>query len=364
MRGIFIKFYVRNLYQSGEKILLLIETSNSTKSPVYLLKWSTVGNIIGGNCFELRKDKLVILHREKLPVRSLNSKDFFKVSGNSVNIQKIDLNELYPILSKGDYTIRINPRYVKYFGKKPSVRSIAEKYLSSNIILKSKKKSKRKKEKSLFFIDTRASFSVGTNSVKSFKQILNVSYKNSAKNIEASTQPLLLVRELPIGLRSPRTCSILGGDPDQQNIMKIAHQDGYVLAVRTFSGLQNDVNYQNWFGNCVEDRFLRVRESLKRVVDDFLNRSFTYDLRATDCQEDEAAYTESGSNLITVCTLFWDLAELGRNSKASRCFHEHCHGSFDALDLGYTVTKCRELAMDQPEDAIRNAQNYEFYATS
>jgi len=70
------------------------------------------------------------------------------------------------------------------------------------------------------------------------------------------------------------------------------------------------------------------------------------------------AYTHMGITQIFLCNPFWSSLD----SKASTLLHEHSHASASTLHLIYARYDCRALAQVNPDKAVINASNYEYFA--
>jgi len=89
---------------------------------------------------------------------------------------------------------------------------------------------------------------------------------------------------------------------------------------------------------------------------------FTYDLSGSGCQSGWFAYTHKGDTTIWLCGNFWAAPATGTDSKAGTTIHEHSHSDANTDDVTYGQTKARALATSNPNQAVKNADNYEYYA--
>ncbi|MDE3251081.1 MAG: peptidase M35, partial [Bacteroidota bacterium] len=102
---------------------------------------------------------------------------------------------------------------------------------------------------------------------------------------------------------------------------------------------------------------------LKSIIQGFETTPFTYDLTGSNCMPGAYAATTKGGDTIWICTGFWNAPATGTDSKAGTLVHEHSHASAGTEDLGgYGRTNCQSLAATKPDDAIKNADNYEYFA--
>ena len=93
-----------------------------------------------------------------------------------------------------------------------------------------------------------------------------------------------------------------------------------------------------------------------------LAAKFTYDLTGAGCQSGWFAYTHKGDTTVWMCGAFWTAPANGTDSKAGTVVHEHSHCDADTDDLTYGQAGAKGLATGKPDQAVRNADNYEYFA--
>lgn len=102
-----------------------------------------------------------------------------------------------------------------------------------------------------------------------------------------------------------------------------------------------------------------IRDRIKDRMD---STTFTYDLTGTGCKRNTYGYTYKGGTTIWMCELFRKAPATGTDSKAGTVVHEHSHASARTDDVVFGQTKARDLAKSDPDKAVTNADNYEYYA--
>jgi peptidyl-Lys metalloendopeptidase len=119
--------------------------------------------------------------------------------------------------------------------------------------------------------------------------------------------------------------------------------------------------YKRWFGNWKESRYDKVVSIYEKIGDDATDATYDGDCDGED--EDLLAWMDlSDPNYIWLCTLFWDLPISGGDySMAGTILHEESHFA-GTDDIEYGPEDCEDLADDHPDRAVRNADNYSFYA--
>ena len=147
---------------------------------------------------------------------------------------------------------------------------------------------------------------------------------------------------------------------DAAEQMAVEARDG--LASLSTDGRQNSPRYKQWFGSYDETRFDLVLETFGRLANVVETESIQF-----DCRCDENGYFAfvfpSQPYDIYLCPAFWRASLVGRDSKAGTILHELTH--FPEIqgtsDFAYS-TAVVALAEDNPEQAVRNADSYEYFA--
>jgi hypothetical protein len=161
------------------------------------------------------------------------------------------------------------------------------------------------------------------------------------------------------GAASPK---VNGGTAPQQAVAKRAHDDGYDLAVQARDALANDPHYVEYFGSFKQARFDKVKGKYEKVTTRMEGETFTYDLTGTGCRPNWFAYTHKGDTTIWLCDLFWSAPPSGVDSQDGTVVHEHSHSDAVTDDIVYGQANAKQLAVNKPDDAVQNADNYEYFA--
>lgn len=154
-----------------------------------------------------------------------------------------------------------------------------------------------------------------------------------------------------------------GADPQQEAIISRAHAGGYDLCVAALATLANDGRYREWFGGHTAQRFQKVRDNFTLIRERMDSTTYTYFVGGGECKPEFRAYTYKGEDRIWLCEPFWGLPAGGPDSQAAVVLHEHSHTAAGTDDLRYTRPSCRVYAATEPDRAVRNAANYEYFAS-
>jgi len=112
--------------------------------------------------------------------------------------------------------------------------------------------------------------------------------------------------------------------------------------------------------NLIMERMIRV----KAVIDKFMLGT-NYKKQFFETKDDSYAHVYSGDPDLEIYLdkLFWTAPLIGRDSQAGTIIHEISHFKFigGTKDHEYGLTDAKQLAIDNPNKALRNADNFEFY---
>ncbi|MDQ2695655.1 MAG: M35 family metallo-endopeptidase, partial [Pseudomonadota bacterium] len=120
--------------------------------------------------------------------------------------------------------------------------------------------------------------------------------------------------------------------------------------------------YTTWFGVFTSTRFNRVASNFDAIYSAFVNAGITFDCK---CKQNYYAYVYSNDPYkIYLCKVFWQAPATGTDSKAGTLIHEMSH--FDVVagteDWAYGQTNAKNLAINDPNKAVENADNHEYFA--
>jgi hypothetical protein len=141
-----------------------------------------------------------------------------------------------------------------------------------------------------------------------------------------------------------------------------AHKAGYDLVVAILASLGNNPNFSEWFGTFDTARFNSVKNNYTAVRDRMQDTTITYNLSGDGCEPGVFAYTFKGTTTVWMCEAFWQANPQGTDSKAGTVVHELSHAIARTDDVVYGQSRCRQLALSNPSQAIKNADSHEYCA--
>ena len=121
--------------------------------------------------------------------------------------------------------------------------------------------------------------------------------------------------------------------------------------------------YREWFGDpaCCQNN---VTNTLALMYNTMNKETIIYYMHGPRCKPNVFAYTFKDSRGIYYCDMFWQskLVYPPHDSKISTCIHGLSHAIASTDNLAYGVANCKNLAKNHPERAVRNADNYGYFA--
>jgi hypothetical protein len=120
--------------------------------------------------------------------------------------------------------------------------------------------------------------------------------------------------------------------------------------------------YKEWFGNYDQARYSGALAHYEKIWDALANKNVILNC---DCSDNAYAYVyPSKPYEIYLCKLFWGAPLTGTDSQAGTLVHEMSHfyviaGTDDHV---YGQSGCRNLAKNNPSDAVDNADTHEYFA--
>jgi peptidyl-Lys metalloendopeptidase len=343
MKSLLARIYSHDTYSANEEKSLIFGLVNNTGSPIYILKWNTPLEGLKSDCLEVEKNGKTLPYKGSKVTRGTPSPlDFISLAPGGSITQPIDLDEGYDLSRSGKYLVRLKSRKLRYLHERPTTPSITT-------VFPGKTSNGAASPRRIPFTHRQASFSIMPGKMGTMPR------QSPARQLMAAA-----AAELP-------ALSIIGTvTDDRKAAIQAAHANAYDQAVQALNRLNNgpDTDYQQWFGTFDQDRFDTVKTNFQKIVRDFEQISFQYDVDGANCQPDWYGNTVKGEKKIVICKLFWDIPSTGQDSQAGKIIHEHSHSSartddvYPNADAGQTA----EMAATNPDGVIWNANSYEYYA--
>jgi hypothetical protein len=343
------KLFASKVYDSAEPVKLRFDLTNNGEEDLYVLKWYTPLEGLNSDCLKVvRNEKSKVAYDGPMIKRGHPGPDDYVLipAGETVTAD-VDVSESYAVSKPADYQVELNIQALEHIpapaaAKKNAVLALAKSTPQLQTLTNGKTK----------FKVTKGSLQIPTRgeAARKASETLAKSTEADASEGAAGTAAGLLP---PI---------ITGGTASQHALAKQAHIDGFHLGETALAGLANNARYKEWFGAYTAARLNKVKSAFTKIRDRMKTVAFTYDLSGAGCKSGWFAYTHKGGTTIWFCGAFWTAPAAGPDSKAGTVVHEHSHSDANTDDLTYGQTNARALATSKPDQAVRNADNYEYYA--
>jgi peptidyl-Lys metalloendopeptidase len=313
-----------------EDVFVHFTLRNETDQDLYVLSWQTPIRGVLENIFEVRRngqpvDYIGRLYKWATP----KAEDYIRIpAGKSVSA-RFELSGAYDISRTGEYSIqyRVPVREaLRATGAKVAAASVG--YIESNAV------------------------NLGVERDERFAQLpTELTSPNSV--VDAYLTPTFQ------SCSSTRQSSLLTATSNAQAISLKAKN--YLNNVPSASR-STDPAYKTWFGAYTSTRYSNVLNNFTKINSAFATKTFVYNCSCTD-----SAYAYVYANQpykVYLCNAFWSAPNLGTDSKAGTLVHEASHFTVVAgtSDYAYGQTACKNLAISNPTNATRNADNHEYFA--
>jgi peptidyl-Lys metalloendopeptidase len=124
--------------------------------------------------------------------------------------------------------------------------------------------------------------------------------------------------------------------------------------------------YKVWFGAFDHSRYDEVTNHFSDIANMLQQEHVTYDFTGKSpgdrCFPGDAAFTYPGVRTIWLCKKYIEAPQIGTDCKFGTLIHEWTHAVSSTADHAYDESDCQTLATDDPEKAINNADNHEYFA--
>jgi len=180
--------------------------------------------------------------------------------------------------------------------------------------------------------------------------------------VEGRTAPLLaIVPEVVTGSTSFTKCTTA-----QQSTLVTARSNSSTYAADALSYLnanKTGLRYTTWFGTVTTTRYNTVTSHFSAISSAMDTAAVTFDC---GCKKKNVyAYVYPNQPYkIYLCGYFWVAPMIGTDSKAGTLIHEMSHFTVVAGtdDYVYGQSGAKSLAISDPNKAIDNADNHEYFA--
>jgi peptidyl-Lys metalloendopeptidase len=336
-------------YSSDEPVRTTFQLTNHSQESMRVLKWFTPLEGMWSDCLSVIRNGERVLYDGPLAKRGTPTSDDYATLAPGESIKRaVAIDEAYRVSDPGTYNVSVDTEIqavpVEELNKFAlAVRDLQE---AEAVMFKRAVRQPVPNAATNFVVNDKGSRT-------------ETAGERARKRQKTSGQNQLMLKGTPGTALNPQ---FNGGDAAKKADAERAHAAGYTLAQKALGALQNDNVYAEWFGIFSTSRFHALTANYSKIVADMEQNVYTYDLTMQGCQSGVYAYTYKNSTTIWLCDQFQAAPMTGSDSKAGTIVHEHSHASAGTDDLTYGQANCRQLAITDPDRAIRNADSHEYYA--
>jgi peptidyl-Lys metalloendopeptidase len=326
-------------YGSSEPVNLRFTLSNRSDTPLSVLKWHTPLEGFNYNMFAVAKDGKFATYIGRLVKRGTpQPDDYITLKPHEELSVVIDLSEGYDIHEAGTYSVTLKTTLLDVGLEKPT-----------QLVAKAERVGLVPKQ------------SLDSNTV-TFRILEDRKVPRPIpfhKDVSAITPKLAKQPPIFRGCSTSQQTSLNDALTSAEGISGVAQFD---LENTPLANRPNAQRYSTWFGSYDASRYSKVTSNFQQIHDALSNKTITFDC---GCNNNWYAYVYPDTPYeIYLCNAFWSAPLTGTDSKAGTIVHESSHFYVVAgtTDHVYGQSGCQQLAMNNPSQAIENADSHEYFA--
>ncbi|WP_162540698.1 M35 family metallo-endopeptidase [Aeromonas caviae] len=306
---------------STDDVRVNLTLTNTGEKPVRLLKWQLPGSE-DAPLFQVERDGQPVDYEGALIKRAAPSDKDYQLlkAGQSLTVQA-EVSGLYDMIAQGQYSIRYLLPTVAQEGKAAKAKQ-AQASESNAVTL---------------WVDGVSDDRVLAKAAVAEPQAVGASVSFSGRCTNTQKSYILAALDAASG---------------------IANNSSSYLAVDKPNGQR----YRSWFGAYDATRWNQAETNFSKIKDAIDNKPLTFDC---GCKQSYFAYVYPDQPYkVYLCKSFWTAPVTGTDSRAGTIVHELSHFNVVAGtdDLGYGQANARNLASTDPQKALNNADNHEYFA--
>jgi peptidyl-Lys metalloendopeptidase len=319
-------------FASSEDVLVTVTIFNPTKNPVKVLRWFTPEDQTAERLFTVTRDGEPVAYTGPIYKRvPATDKDYISLQPGASIVRTVNLGASYDLSRDGHYEVAFAVTAFNLFNEK------ANAFQSKDVLVSEK-----------------ISVDVGGRLAKVTPTPPPTPGGGGGKSTPTPPPP-------GGGGNSFNACSTTRQSQlvSARNESKIyaSNAENYLLANNQGS------RYTTWFGVFSSTRYNTVKTHFTAISNAMDNASVRFDCTCTQSNVYAYVYPNQPYN-IYLCGAFWAAPLTGTDSKAGTLIHEMSHFYVVAStdDFAYGQTAAMNLAINNPDNAVRNADNHEYFA--
>jgi peptidyl-Lys metalloendopeptidase len=310
----------QNQFSAAQDVLITVTISNPNKNSVRILKWFTPSDGVEESLFTVKLDGQAVAYTGAIYKRpAATGQDYLTLKAGESLTSTVNLRDYYDLSRAGEYEIA---------------------YSASSFILYNEK----------------------GNGFKSPDMLASqpISLKVDGRPPKKPT-PTPVPTPPPAGGTVFKSCTTT----QQATLLNARNQaetyasgaDAYLYAHSSSTS-----RYVTWFGTFLTARYNTVSNHFVALHDAWDNATVTFDC---GCKQNYYAYVYPTKPYeIYLCRVFWTAPLAGTDSQGGTLIHEMSHFNVVAStdDYVYGQSGAMSLAISNPDQAIMNADNHEYFA--
>jgi len=327
----------RYWHELSDEIAVTFTLSNDGSEDVLVLRWQTPFDGIDADLFVVERDGTPVPYTGKLVKRPVpEAEDYLELRAGESLSGTFDLSSVYDMSIRGQYTIRY----------RASLQDVVVPGASDSRLHR-----------------------VGPVSTIQSVESNEVTLWVEGREPESNRIPTLSIQAKG-GKKPPSDpgAEFINCSNTQQSTLNTAKANATMIAGKALSylngGTDKDLLYKTWFDYyaAVNNGWNTAKGHFTAITDAFQTKPVQFDC---SCNQRYYAYVyPTQPYKIYLCRVFWNAPNLGTDSKAGTLVHEMSHFNVVAGtdDHVYGTSGAQNLAKTDPNKALNNADNHEYFA--
>lgn len=323
-------------HELGKDVPCKVTITNVHNTGYYLLRRNTPLDVLNSDIFSVTKDGEVVQYDGLLYQRVAPTLDEFVFVPAKASIDSVvDLSRSYPFAKETGYTVKLDTTFI-YF--KYSISNTSTLQVSSNP----------------------KTFNMVGNEDDNHLTEAEVLRKNAS-----SINTLILSQFGQVGsYKTPAFAGTPRGN-DISSTLNVYAASYNILPTSYTAVSGNPTLYTTWFGvrysgymNTVKGAYINIKSAIEAY-------QFTLYFDGPECVKiaNVIAYTYKRSTVIYLCSIYRSEPDIkGVGTKLGTIVHELTHAVAYTDDITYGQTNCQSLARNNPNEAVKNADNYHYFS--
>jgi len=346
-------------FASSEDVLVTVTIYNPTKNPVKVLRWFTPEDQTAERLFLVTRNGETVAYTGPVYKRvPATGNDYISLRAGASIVRTVNLGASYDLSQDGQYEVAFAVAAFNLFNEKANAFRAKDVLISQKISLEVE----GREAKGTPTPPPPGGGGKGTPTPPS-------------PSTPTSLPPVTPTSTPPSGggKGTPTPLPPGGGGnsfnactTSQQSLLVSARDQSKIYASDAENYLLANIlnsRYTTWFGVFSSARYNRVKSNFTAISNAMDNASVRFDCTCTQTNVYAYVYPNQPYN-IYLCGAFWAAPLTGTDSKAGTLIHEMSHFNVVAgtSDFAYGQTAARNLAINNPDNAVQNADNHEYFA--